>query len=218
MYILRSIAISLILLTFFSQCKKNTEPTIVNVVLDDTISPPVPVIDGFPNEIGYNWTYYIFDTIKSFSDTMFVDVTDDTTIYNSQHLMIWDYSISSGEAFFRCVESNDTIGIYYSSQEDYIPGWPKILVRFPLFVGDSVGYEPDVMRKYAVVDYDTIELHNGDKYLAYEIDNIFTGLNDSFWDKFWYVEKIGIVRYEPHSMYGDGAIQELISYDFAVNP
>lgn len=218
MYFIRLILTIFTFLFLLTACKKNEEPTIVNVIIEDTFKPPPPYIEDFPNEIGYQWTYYVTDSANNYFDTMYVEISSDTMFYN-KNFTIWNYSFAIDDySFFRCIEKNDSLVIFYRSEEGYMPGWPYIHIIFPLTVGDSIGFDPDQSRKYAVTGYDTIQLHNGNKYLAYEIMNVFYMVNDGYYDRFWYVEKIGIVKFNHKGFYGEGTYtQELISFDFSSN-
>ena len=206
--------ISLLVLLLLFSCKKNVEPITVNVIIDDTFSSPLPFIEDFPNKIGYKWTYYLMDSANNYFDTLNVEIIGDTTLGNGINYKIWNYSIVDSDSFTRYVQLKDSLAIYYVEPGLGYAGWPYIYVRFPLFVGDSIDFGINPNRTYRVLSYDTIELHNGEKYFAYRIKNTYSFPQSSFVDYFWYVNKIGIVRYKHRSMHGYAPIQELISYDF----
>jgi hypothetical protein len=213
----------LAVLLVYAGCKKPVKPVTVNIVLDDTFKPPPPYIDDFPNEIGYKWIYYVMDTAHDYFDTLHVEISYDTTLVNifdtTNNIInykIWNYSYSIDDySYFRCVEKNDSLAAFYFSDEYYFPGYRQFYVKFPLTVGDSLELGFGWHVTYVVRKFDTLKLFNGDKYLAYEILNhALVPPNDPYVIKIWYVEKIGIIRYQYNSKYGYGPINELISYDF----
>lgn len=198
-------------------CNKHVDPITVNVIIEDTFNLPPPFIKDFPNEIGYKWTYYLIDTTtyEFDQDTMYVEITNDTLYYGVYPYTIWNYHISSGYSFTRWIHTSDSMAIYNKYYEEGLEPWPYIYVLFPLFTGDSADFNiGSIHHTYQVLNYDSIELHNGNKYIAYEIQNNYYFPQYGFQDKFWYVNKIGIVKYEHHSLYGLILVEELISYNF----
>ena len=162
----------------------------------------------YPLALGNRWTYQLinYDTSGIAKDTSIftTDIQSDTLISNELWFLLTEfyYGINRSDGFYIYFLESNKSHLYF---------------KYPTFVGDTATDDLDQYLKTMSVS-DTVEL-NGKKYLAYRYEIKYTNptWNDSNYERYYLIPKIGLVRKEYCSPYLDRlnrlfARSTLISY------
>lgn len=189
--------IILFLITIVTSCDKE----------DPNEEPTEPLIADFPNEIGYKWIYFRYDSSTYESDTIVVEIVGQTKRLNEQPVSIWQYNYNTYiETVYVCF-ANDTVFYYNDLNTD----WPFKIYIFPLLVENSWGNSMDTS---IIVSRDQVSVAAGTFQYGYNIKRSIIEFNYFLSENIWYVPKVGEVKISRKEYLFDNVTWELISFNF----
>lgn len=176
--IIYKISALLFISLLFSACENPTEN-----------NPPPDSTNTFPNKVGDEWNYAVYDSLTGTVDTLNVKIVG-TTAANGKDLTIWARNSSTyNDTIYVNVDMNT---VYF-----YTDPYPDIVdkkIEFPLAVG-KYWKNPDQITDSSIVK--SIDLVNvpADNYTeAYRIERNYGGFNVYGYSVTWFVDNVGIVK------------------------
>ncbi len=145
-------------------------------------------IDYFPNTIGYQWTYSVYDSTLQQSDTLTVTIVGQTILSNGDKANIWQYKDSGKTDTNYVTRHADTIRFYYNYLPDLIL---KDIFVFPFIVG-KYWHGINSFDTCKIIADKNIQVYAGD-FNAMELEKKLTGPNYFLYENIWFAQ-VGIVK------------------------
>ncbi len=165
----------------------------------------------FPNEIGFEWTYFYYDSLNAYADTVQVTIVGEIEFNEGRIAKIWEYRFKT-KVDTKYVEIlGDTVRIY----RDLNSLWLNTKFVFPLYVGK--GWKGDrVSDTSEVVEKTSIDLNGKPFNPCYIIQEYWGVANDYGWVTTWFVPHVGIVKqhYRGESFGKANVYWELLDHNF----
>ncbi len=143
--------------------------------------------NDFPNTIGDNWTYSVYDSLANELDTVKVKIIGEKVLPNSVVSKIWIYSGGNFNDTNYVAFYDDTLKVFQKNDLVY----PTEQIVFPLSVGKVWGIYGDTSNVKAI---ENVSVNAGNFNNAYHIFRKATGLNFQLLEDVWIVPKVGIVK------------------------
>jgi hypothetical protein len=163
----------------------------------------------FPNEIGCQWTYAVFDSTRSASQTVLVKVIRTSKLSNGQHVSVWSYQYPDRIETRYVSVQRDTVRFF--NQLDVRTTYENVLYILPLTQGKSWGVSSD---SSWVTTQSLINLPAG-SYQAWNVKRERFSYNFRISENSWVASQVGIVKLHRFS-YDDGKVEnttwELTNY------
>ncbi len=143
----------------------------------------------FPNSVGSQWKYSIFDKHNSLYDTLRVTIVGSSTMPNGKKVTLWRYATSEMIDMVYYYSANDTVEIYKSVL------FLDSRLLFPLSVGKSwnaIG-TTKISDSIVVTRDSVFKDLRSDGPKGYCLERNWGGLNDYGVATYWFVPGIGIV-------------------------
>lgn len=180
---LRKSAIIKLLLVFIiplllSACENSTET-----------NPPPDSTNTFPNKVGDQWIYSVYDSLSHSVDTLTISIVG-TTVGNGKDLTIW----TKKSNFY-----NDTIYVYVNRNTVYFydDAYPTVAdhkIEFPLEVGNYWINTDQVSDSSIVKNIESVTVPADTYSDAYRIERDWGSFNVYGHSVTWFVDNVGIVK------------------------
>ncbi len=175
----RIVFVLFVLIGIVGSCQKKT----TMVPVHETI------LKDFPNEIGDEWTYFYYDSLASYSDTVTVKIVSEMKLDANRHVKIWEYHYQTKIDTNYVEISGDTVKIYKNLKTQ----WENTKLVFPLFVGK--GWKGDFLNDSSMVkDKLSISVKGHSFPNCYIIEESWGSFNDYGRVKTYFVPAVGIVK------------------------
>lgn len=168
----------LLISLLFSACENSTEN-----------NPPPDSTKTFPNKVGDQWYYGVYDSLTSTVDTMNVRIIGTTTA-NGKELTIWARTSSTyNDTIYVNVDKNT---VYFYT--DPYPNFADKIIEFPLEVGKYWLNSGKITDSSIVKSIESVNVPADNFTESYKIERNWGGFNVYGYSDTWFVDNVGIVK------------------------
>jgi hypothetical protein len=121
-----------------SCCKKTTDPANIDG----------SEFDDFPNSVGCQWVYEVYDSLMDVTDTVTVAIIDTTTLADIIPAAVWVFTWNGSIDTQYVSVVNDTVSIYPTRDTSFLDA----MYIYPLEVGASWTYRHRLGNATSIVD------------------------------------------------------------------
>lgn len=163
----------------------------------------------FPNAVGNQWVYNLYDSLSHTFDTLTVTITGNTTLADSMEAAIWVYDYAVRQFVdTQYVSVRDSLVLVYRRKAgDIGPLQPHLEYVIPFRIGQT--WMRDLLTMYSVENTD--QLIPNFRNTSYRIRRTTVNSGTDF---LWFHPRIGLIRNRSNTTLYDGtpSALELISY------
>jgi hypothetical protein len=156
----------------------------ISIVLTTLGSSGMFRIEDFPNTIGSQWTYAVFDSLTHQPDTLVATIVGQTVLANNMAATVWRMAYSNLTDSQYVELANDTMTVYYRRE--------RTLFVFPFQVG-SMWIGSFLRDSNSVVHRGQITVPAGSFASGFQIREKWSFPQDSGEAVTWMVPRVGIV-------------------------
>ncbi len=172
------VIIALIIPFLLSACENSTDN-----------NPPEVNAGSFPNKVGDQWVYAVYDSLSASIDTLTVSIAD-TTRTNGKDLTIWvRKSHTYNDTLYVSVDKS-TVNFYEDPNSDVVDH----SIVFPLEVGKTWKNPNQAPDSSIVKSKEPVSVPADDFPNAYMIERNWGGFNVHGHSITWFVDNVGIVK------------------------
>lgn len=146
----------------------------------------------FPNSVGFQWTYEVYDDLLEATDTITVTITDTLTLTNARYAAVWVYAWADTVDTQYVAVVDDTVSIYPTRDTSFLAA----TYIFPLEVGTSWTYRHRLGNATStVVETGAFSVHSGTYQDCFRIDTEIRGIafDDFSSCSIWLAPKTGVL-------------------------
>jgi hypothetical protein len=152
-------------------------------------NPPADSTKTFPNKVGDQWNYAVYDSLTGTVDTMNVKIVG-TTGVNGKDLTIWARTSSTyNDTIYVNVDMNT---VYF-----YTDPYPDVVdkkIEFPLEVGKYWINTGKITDSSIVKSIESVNVPADNFTESYRIERNWGGFNVYGYSVTWFVDNVGIVK------------------------
>ena len=186
-----AILLSLCALMIFSSCHK---------------TPAAISLSDYPNKIGDQWVYFVYDSMAHTSDTLTVTIASAGSL-NGAGTLLWQYSYSSGYIdTLQTLVSGDTVSYYTNT---ILPS-VNFVILFPLMNGSNWAYPSGATYGSSYIGNYSVKGQNYSN--VYDVTHIEQAPNYYLADNINISPKVGIVYRNINEAYYVNQTWLLMSY------
>lgn len=170
----------------------------------NSVTPPPVIMNSavFPNSAGDTWTYEVYDSTTSTTDTMIVSVAGSKNLPDGKNLKIWLFRSTSGNRASYLSYFGDSLFVYSGPDTVYLysDGTGTSVHTsyvFPMSVGSEwENHLAGIVDSSFVTEQNTITTPAGTFTNSFHIERLHAGLNDYIHSSVWFKNDIGLVEFD----------------------